>query len=86
MSAHARARTHTHTHTHIYIYIYTLFQKYALHVEGGTGGVHAEFMEAICQAESFGKVKLRPVKDMIIEAKMKEHVRVIHPHIYAHIY
>ena len=52
-----------------------LFQKYALHV-GGTGGVHAEFMEAIHQTEGFGKVKLRPVKKWIMEAKIREHIRV----------
>jgi hypothetical protein len=46
-----------------------------LHV-GGIGGVHAEFSEAICQAGGFGKVKLRPVKNRIMKAKIKEPVRV----------
>jgi hypothetical protein len=34
------------------------------------------YREAIRQAGGFGKVKLRPVSDRIIEAKIKEHVTV----------
>jgi hypothetical protein len=56
-----------------------LFRKYALHV-GGTGGVHAEFMKAIHQTEGFGKVKLKPVKNWIMEAKNRECIRVQNTH------